>query len=77
MFSHVAASLRGLAVIRSSNIQNKIIREFDDLQDQHTATSFLFIALSESFGMCLDAISAIFLAIVTFHFLFYHGKFTF
>lgn len=74
VFSHTAASLRGLAVIRSSNLQQKLIKEFDDLQDQHTGASFLFIAISEAFGLYLDIISGIFLAIVTIQFLFYPGE---
>lgn len=74
VFSHTAATLKGLPVIRSSNLESRLIKEFDDLQDQHTAAGFMFMALSEVFGFYLDGISGIFLAVVTYHFLFYHGR---
>lgn len=69
VFSHVSATLYGLPTIRSANAQSLITTEFDALQDQHTASWFLFLATSESFGFYLDVISTLFLVIVTFQFL--------
>ncbi|KAK5645931.1 hypothetical protein RI129_004395 [Pyrocoelia pectoralis] len=68
-FSHISASFSGLATIRSSQRQSVIIKEFDVLQDQHTATWFLFISTSEAFGFYLDVISILFLTILTFQFI--------
>ncbi|KAB0798127.1 hypothetical protein PPYR_09120 [Photinus pyralis] len=68
-FSHISASFSGLSTIRSSKRQAIIIKEFDVLQDQHTAAWFLFISTSEAFGFYLDVISVIFLAILTFQFI--------
>ncbi|EFA04157.2 ATP-binding cassette sub-family C member 4 [Tribolium castaneum] len=69
VFSHVSASLYGLPTIRAASAQNMIIKEFDLLQDQHTGSWFMFIASSEAFGLYLDIISTVFLAIVTYQFL--------
>lgn len=68
-FSHVSASLSGLTTIRASGAQVMITKEFDSLQDQHTAAWFLFLATSEAFGFYLDIISIFFLAVLTFQFL--------
>ncbi|KAF5304472.1 hypothetical protein FQA39_LY09668 [Lamprigera yunnana] len=68
-FSHVSASLSGLATIRSSHAQAMITNEFDEIQNQHTQAWFLFLVTSEAFGFYLDIISVIFLALVTFQFL--------
>ncbi|KAK9870716.1 hypothetical protein WA026_008287 [Henosepilachna vigintioctopunctata] len=69
VFSYVAASLNGLPTIRSAKAEDMVRREFDVIQDQHTSTWYLFLALFESFGFYLDMVSIIFLLIVTFQFL--------
>lgn len=76
VFSHVAASLDGLTTIRSSKVESMVTREFDILQDQHTAAWYLFIATSRAFGLYLDIVSTLFLMVVTFQFLIFNtGKF--
>lgn len=75
VFSHVAASISGLTTIRASRAEAMVIKEFDLLQDQHTATWVLFIATTEWFGFYLDVISVTFLAILAFQFLIFdNGK---
>ncbi|CAG9768636.1 unnamed protein product [Ceutorhynchus assimilis] len=74
VFSHISASLYGLPSIRSFKAQSLIIREFDALQDQHTATWCLFLLTSETLGFYLDTISALFLALVTFQFLLFRDE---
>ncbi|KAK9680179.1 ABC transporter transmembrane region [Popillia japonica] len=69
VFSHVSASLNGLTTIRSSKAQYMVSKEFDVLQDQHTASWYLFLITTETFGFYLDVICVIFLAVVTFQFL--------
>ncbi|KAB0798125.1 hypothetical protein PPYR_09118 [Photinus pyralis] len=68
-FSHVSASLSGLATIRSSGAESMVTKEFDGIQDQHTSAWFLVLATSEAFGFYLDLISVIFLLLLTFQFL--------
>ncbi|CAG9863420.1 unnamed protein product [Phyllotreta striolata] len=69
VFSHVVASLYGLSTIRSSQAQAMVAREFDELQDLHTSTWYLFLVSSNAFGFYLDCLSTTFLALVTFQFL--------
>lgn len=69
MFSYVAASLDGLPTIRSANAEDMVKREFDSIQDQHTSTWYLFIAVFEAFGFYLDMVSIIFLVLATVQFL--------
>ncbi|XP_017777905.1 PREDICTED: probable multidrug resistance-associated protein lethal(2)03659 [Nicrophorus vespilloides] len=71
VFSHVSASLSGLTTIRSSGAQYIITKEFDALQDQHTASFVMMIVASETFGFYLDLISVLFVGIVTFQFFAY------
>lgn len=69
MFSHVSASLDGLTTIRASGAQFLLQKEFDTHQDLHTRSWFLIIGTTSAFGFCLDVISVLFLAIVTFSFM--------
>ncbi|GLV41553.1 uncharacterized protein CBL_06782 [Carabus blaptoides fortunei] len=69
VFSHVSASLDGLTTIRASGAQFLLQKEFDTHQDLHTRSWFLIIGTQSAFGFCLDLISVLFLAIVTFSFM--------
>ncbi|XP_060519081.1 ATP-binding cassette sub-family C member 4-like isoform X2 [Cylas formicarius] len=73
VFSHLSASLNGLSSIRAFQAQRLVTSEFDALQDQHTATWFMFITSSETLGFYLDVISTIFLCLVTFQFMILHN----
>lgn len=76
VFSHISASLYGMPTIRASKAEKMVTKEFDNLQDIHTSTWFMYIASSEIFGFYLDCISTIFLGVVTFQFLILsNGKF--
>ncbi|KAL3283296.1 hypothetical protein HHI36_006444 [Cryptolaemus montrouzieri] len=70
VFSYVAASLDGLSTIRASKAENMVKIEFDDIQDQHTATSYLFMISFEAFGLYLDMVTITFLVIAMLQFLF-------
>ncbi|KAL1514285.1 hypothetical protein ABEB36_003566 [Hypothenemus hampei] len=74
MFSHISSSLQGLSSIRAYKAQAIIIKEFDILQDQHTATWSLLLQTSEALGFYLDLISVAFLALVTFQFLIFNNE---
>ncbi|XP_025836971.1 probable multidrug resistance-associated protein lethal(2)03659 [Agrilus planipennis] len=69
VFSHACATLSGLSTIRSTKAQQMVSKEFDLLQDQHTAAFFLFTYCSEAFGFYLDLISLLFLAVLTYQFI--------
>lgn len=68
VFSHLSASLTGLSTIRSCGLQNRLVNEFDGLQDTHSAVWHLTVSANTALGMWLDCVSAIFIACVTFSF---------
>ncbi|KAK5646965.1 hypothetical protein RI129_005429 [Pyrocoelia pectoralis] len=70
VFAHLNASLQGVATIRAFGAQQTLIQEFDDLQDLHSVTWYLFISTSRAFGYWLDLICVVYIGLVTLSFLF-------
>ncbi|XP_031342831.1 probable multidrug resistance-associated protein lethal(2)03659 isoform X2 [Photinus pyralis] len=70
VFAHLNASLQGLTTIRAFGAEQTLIKEFDELQDLHSVTWFLFISTSRAFGYWLDLVCVIYIALVTLSFLF-------
>nr|XP_014085546.1 multidrug resistance-associated protein 4 [Bactrocera oleae]XP_014085548.1 multidrug resistance-associated protein 4 [Bactrocera oleae]XP_036229160.1 multidrug resistance-associated protein 4 [Bactrocera oleae]XP_036229161.1 multidrug resistance-associated protein 4 [Bactrocera oleae] len=68
VFSHLSASLSGIATIRARELQDIVIKEFDSLQDVHSAVWQLTMASNTALGLWLDCVSCCFLATVTFSF---------
>lgn len=68
IFSHVTASLSGLSVIRSCHRSALLTKEFDQLQDVHSAVWQLTMAANTALGLWLDCVSCCFLTIVIFSF---------
>ncbi|XP_066976379.1 ATP-binding cassette sub-family C member 4-like isoform X2 [Macrobrachium rosenbergii] len=69
VFSHLSASLQGLTTIRAFEAQQIFNDDFDKHQDLHSSAWFLFLCTTRWFGICLDWISCIYIAIVTFSFM--------
>lgn len=69
VFTHLSATLSGLSTVRAFDAQEILIKEFDALQDIHTATWFMFLSTSSAFGFFLDILSVFFIGFVTFSFL--------
>ncbi|XP_011311098.1 multidrug resistance-associated protein 4 isoform X2 [Fopius arisanus] len=69
VFSHVNASLAGLATIRSAGGQEMLRKEFDSHQDVHTSANSLLISSSAAFGLWLDIVTIVFVAFVTYSFI--------
>ncbi|KAF5283713.1 hypothetical protein FQR65_LT13748 [Abscondita terminalis] len=69
VFAHLNASLQGLTSIRAFRAEPTLIKEFDELQDLHSVTWYLFISTSRAFGYWLDLICVIYIALVTLSFL--------
>ncbi|KAF5283715.1 hypothetical protein FQR65_LT13750 [Abscondita terminalis] len=69
VFAHLNASLQGLTSIRAFRAEPTLIKEFDELQDLHSVTWYLFISTSRAFGYWLDLICVIYIASVTLSFL--------
>lgn len=74
VFSHLSASLSGLATIRSRNLQDTVAKEFDQLQDVHSAVWQLTMASNTALGLWLDFVSCCFLTCVTFSFIVISGR---
>lgn len=72
VFSHMSASLSGLSTIRANNAQERIVVEFDNLQDVHSSVWRLSVSSNTALGVWLDCISTAFVAAVTFSFIALH-----
>ncbi|EDV94900.1 probable multidrug resistance-associated protein lethal(2)03659 [Drosophila grimshawi] len=68
IYSHLSASLNGLATIRAFGAQKDLITEFDNFQDMHSSGFYMFLATSRAFGYWLDFVCVIYIAIVTLSF---------
>ncbi|KAJ0181350.1 hypothetical protein K1T71_003435 [Dendrolimus kikuchii] len=66
VFSHLNATVLGLATIRSFGAEFLLAEEFDRHQDLHSAAWYLFITCSRAFGYFLDLICLLFIICVTF-----------
>ncbi|XP_071641737.1 ATP-binding cassette subfamily C member 4-like isoform X2 [Temnothorax longispinosus] len=68
IFSHVNATLNGLATIRSGGveIEKMMRRQFDMLQDRHSGTWYLFITSSAVFSVFMDLVLSLFIALLCF-----------
>jgi len=69
IFSQLSSSLNGLSTIRCCNTQEKLINEFDSLQDNHTSAWYCFIATSRTLGVYCDWIVFFYLSLCTFPFI--------
>lgn len=77
VFSHLSASLTGISTIRSCGLQQRLIREFDGLQDVHSAVWQLATSANTALGLWLDCVSVAFVTAVTFSFISLYGGNTF
>ena len=66
MFSHTTTTVNGLFTIRAYGVEEDFVKQFDALQDTHTAAWMLFLSTSRWFAFRLDALSATFVTCVTF-----------
>ncbi|XP_041115614.1 multidrug resistance-associated protein 4 isoform X1 [Polyodon spathula] len=66
VFSHLSSSLQGLWTIRAFKAEQRFQREFDDHQDLHSESWFLFLTTSRWFALRLDGLCAIFVTATAF-----------
>ncbi|KAB0342487.1 hypothetical protein FD754_019413 [Muntiacus muntjak] len=66
VFSHLAASLRGLWTIRAYKAEQRFQELFDAHQDLHSEAWFLLLMTSRWLAVYLDVICAIFVTVVAF-----------
>ncbi|RZB39259.1 ABC tran domain containing protein, partial [Asbolus verrucosus] len=68
VFSHLAASIQGLATVRAFNAQKILEQEFDNLQDLHTSAFYLLLSLQATLGYWVDITCIIYTGLVIFSF---------
>ncbi|KAJ8684018.1 hypothetical protein QAD02_019810 [Eretmocerus hayati] len=66
VFNHLSASVYGLSTIRALGAQNILIKEFDNHQDLHSSAWFIFFSGSRAFGMYIEYLCLVFIAIVVY-----------
>ncbi|XP_061402316.1 probable multidrug resistance-associated protein lethal(2)03659 [Musca vetustissima] len=69
IYTHLGASLNGLATIRAFEAQEILIHEFDNYQDLHSSGFYMFLSTSRAFGYWLDCCCVLYLAVITLSFL--------
>ncbi|XP_078077780.1 ATP-binding cassette sub-family C member 4 isoform X2 [Mustelus asterias] len=66
VFSHLSSSLQGIWTIRATKTEPQFQAKFDEHQDLHSETWFLFLSTSRWLAVRLDALCAIFVSAVAF-----------
>ncbi|KAJ8030662.1 Multidrug resistance-associated protein 4 [Holothuria leucospilota] len=64
VFTHLSASLQGLAIIRAYGAQHRFINDFHHHQDNHTKAWMMFLCVARWFGVMLDSIVTVFVIFV-------------
>lgn len=65
----MAATLNGLSTVRAYNNQEILRKEFDALQDTHSACWFVSISTTSLFAFSMDAICTIFIGCIIFYYM--------
>ncbi|XP_051881887.1 multidrug resistance-associated protein 4 isoform X2 [Pristis pectinata] len=65
-FSHLSSSLQGLWTIRATKTEQQFQAKFDEHQDLHSETWFLFLSTSRWLAVRLDVLCAVFVTAVAF-----------
>nr|XP_034196002.1 probable multidrug resistance-associated protein lethal(2)03659 isoform X1 [Osmia lignaria]XP_034196003.1 probable multidrug resistance-associated protein lethal(2)03659 isoform X1 [Osmia lignaria]XP_034196004.1 probable multidrug resistance-associated protein lethal(2)03659 isoform X1 [Osmia lignaria]XP_034196006.1 probable multidrug resistance-associated protein lethal(2)03659 isoform X1 [Osmia lignaria]XP_034196007.1 probable multidrug resistance-associated protein lethal(2)03659 isoform len=69
VFDHVGATLQGLTTIRAFKAEKVVTADFDNHQDLHTSTWFIFISISRAFGLYIEWFCLIYVGLITVIFL--------
>lgn len=64
IYTQLTTSLQGLTTIRAFRAESILEKEFDNHQNKHSASFFLFIQANRTFAFWLDIICAIYIALV-------------
>lgn len=68
-FTHLAATLSGMSTVRAYNAEAILKREFDTLQDTHTACYYITIATRTVFGFSLDIVCFLYVCCIIFYYM--------
>lgn len=70
----MSASLNGLATIRAFGAERILISEFDNYQDLHSGSFYMFLATTRAFGYWLDCWCALYIAVITLSFFLFNPE---
>jgi ATP-binding cassette subfamily C (CFTR/MRP) protein 4 len=70
IFTHLAASMQGLSVIRASKAQEILQKEFDDHQNRHTSSYYLYQALYFAFAFWTKLTCCIYIVVLIYSLLY-------
>jgi ABC-type multidrug transport system fused ATPase/permease subunit len=76
IFVHTNSSIEGISTVRSSQKQEILSKEFNELCNNHTRPFFGFIISQVWFSMRVDFLCAIFAIVTVYGCIFLKGKFT-
>lgn len=74
MFTHLNTTLNGLATVRAFKNERFLKTEFDNLQDTHTSSWYMFLTASAAYLFILDFFTFIFTVFVIFSFLLFNNS---
>lgn len=66
LYSHISATLQGLATIRASEVQDQFTAMYNEYQDRNTAASYYYLAANRWLGYRLDLTCAALMIVVAF-----------
>lgn len=66
LYSHISATLQGLATIRASEEQQQFAEMYNKYQDRNTSGNYYYLAANRWLGYRLDMICASLMTIVSF-----------
>lgn len=71
MNSHVSSTLNGISTVRAFGCQKEFTSEFDNYQDIHSVSQYMFLASTRAFGYWVDCVCISYITCITlsfFHF---------
>ncbi|RZC36349.1 ABC tran domain containing protein, partial [Asbolus verrucosus] len=74
IFTHMAASLKGLKTIRACKTEKILVSEFDEDQNRNTSANYMIISLQISLAFWTDIISVIYNTAIIFSFFFFKNE---
>lgn len=63
------ATIQGITTVRAFGVQQLMKNQFDNYQNKHTSAYYTFVCCARSFGFWIDAISTVYIIVVTYSFL--------
>ncbi|KAI4464898.1 atp-binding cassette sub-family c [Holotrichia oblita] len=69
VIGHLNASLEGVTTIRANEAQNVLSAQFDNHQDLHSSSAYMYLTTNRAFGFYLDMLCALYISFVTLTFI--------